>query len=258
MEDYLNNEEFSLVSTKDDFISEVTKNGVYFEVKPYTRDGVTEDAIYAIFNYKGKKYVAAVRTARGLTASRSNRFNSMAFAQQEQIRKNLSDLRNKIVELYKQVQANPNLQIVPTMLRRTPGSIRNEKNTDNSPKNRPLTESRWLTVKDPYQITPDNTEVGITTGPIGKGIIRLKNRVLSYNGKQMGKPAWVIKATNYDGTVYDKPVILNYKKFSDSPKVADLILDLVTSNQQQYVDAKGVQTPISPKRLLSFLVNFGP
>ena len=258
MEDYLNNEEFSLVSAKDDFISEVTKNGVHFEVKPYTRDGVTEDAIYAIFNYKGKKYVAAVRTARGLTASRSNRFNSMAFAQQEQIRKNLSDLRNKIVELYKQVQANPNLQIVPTMLRRTPGSIRNEKNTDNSPKNRPLTESRWLTVKDPYQITPDNTEVGITTGPIGKGIIRLKNRVLSYNGKQMGKPAWVIKATNYDGTVYDKPVILNYKKFSDSPKVADLILDLVTSNQQQYVDAKGVQTPISPKRLLSFLVNFGP
>lgn len=258
MEDYLNNEDFSLVSAKDDFISEVTKNGVHFEVKPYTRDGVTEDAIYAIFNYKGKKYVAAVRTERGLTASRSNRFNSMAFAQQEQIRKNLSDLRNKIVELYKQVQANPNLQIVPTMLRRTPGSIRNEKNADNSPKNRSLTESRWLTIKDPYQITPDNTEVGITTGPIGKGIIRLKNRVLSYNGKQMGKPAWVIKATNYDGTVYDKPVILNYKKFSDSPKVADLILDLVTSNQQQYVDAKGVQTPISPKRLLSFLVNFGP
>ena len=54
------------------------------------------------------------------------------------------------MELYKQVQANPNLQIVPTMLRRTPGSVRNEKNADNSPKNRSLTESRWLTIKDPY------------------------------------------------------------------------------------------------------------
>ena len=63
-----------------------------------------------------------------------------------------------------------------------------------------------------------NTEVGITTGPAGKGIIRLRNRVLSYNGRAMGKPAWIIKTTNYDGTVYDKPVILNYKKFSDSPK----------------------------------------
>jgi hypothetical protein len=132
------------------------------------------------------------------------------------------------------------LQVVPTQLRRTPGSIVNEKNSDSSPKNRPLTESKWLTVKDPYEITPENTEVGITTGPAGKGIIRLRNRVLSYNGRAMGKPAWIIKATNYDGTVYDKPVILNYKKFSDSPKIADLILDLVLSNQSQYVDANGV------------------
>ncbi|MFR0885649.1 MAG: hypothetical protein ACLSGJ_10855 [Lachnospira eligens] len=73
----------------------------------------------------------------------------------------------------------------------------------------------------------------------------------------MGKPTWIIKATNYDGTVYDKPVILNYKKFSDSPKIADLILDLVLSNQSQYIDANGVQTPINPKELLKFLVNFG-
>ncbi|MFR0885648.1 MAG: hypothetical protein ACLSGJ_10850 [Lachnospira eligens] len=36
MEDYLNNEEFSKVSANDDFIKEVEKNGVYFEVKPYT------------------------------------------------------------------------------------------------------------------------------------------------------------------------------------------------------------------------------
>lgn len=258
MEDYLNNEEFSKVSANDDFIKEVEKNGVYFEVKPYTNpQGQTEYAIYAIFNYKEKKYVAAVRTSKGLYANRSGRFNKLPYNQQQYITNNLNDLRNKIIELYKQVQVNPNLQVVPTQLRRTPGSIVNEKNSDNSPKNRPLIESKWLTVKDPYEITPENTEVGITTGPAGKGIIRLRNRVLSYNGKAMGKPAWIIKATNYDGTVYDKPVILNYKKFSDSPKIADLILDLVLSNQSQYVDANGVQTPINPKELLKFLVNFG-
>lgn len=258
MEDYLNNEEFSKVSANDDFIKEVEKNGVYFEVKPYTNpQGQTEDAIYAIFNYKGKKYVAAVRTSKGLYANRSGRFNKLPYNQQQYITNNLNDLRNKIIELYKQVQINPNLQVVPTQLRRTPGSIVNEKNSDNSPKNRSLTESKWLTTKDPYEITPENTEVGITTGPAGKGIIRLRNRVLSYNGKAMGKPTWIIKATNYDGTVYDKPVILNYKKFSDSPKIADLILDLVLSNQSQYVDANGVQTPINPKELLKFLVNFG-
>lgn len=258
MEDYLNNEDFSKVSANDDFLKEVENNGVYFEVKPYTNpQGQIEDAIYAIFNYKGKKYIAAVRTSKGLYANRSGKFNKLPYNQQQYIVNNLNDLRNKITELYKQVQTNPNLQVVPTQLRRTPGSIVNEKNSDSSPKNRPLTESKWLTVKDPYEITPENTEVGITTGPAGKGIIRLRNRVLSYNGRAMGKPAWIIKATNYDGTVYDKPVILNYKKFSDSPKIADLILDLVLSNQSQYVDANGVQTPINPKELLKFLVNFG-
>lgn len=258
MEDYLNNEDFSKVSANDDFLKEVENNGVYFEVKPYTNpQGQIEDAIYAIFNYKGKKYIAAVRTSKGLYANRSGKFNKLPYNQQQYIVNNLNDLRNKITELYKQVQTNPNLQVVPTQLRRTPGSIVNEKNSDGSPKNRPLTESKWLTVKDPYEITPENTEVGITTGPAGKGIIRLRNRVLSYNGRAMGKPAWIIKATNYDGTVYDKPVILNYKKFSDSPKIADLILDLVLSNQSQYVDANGVQTPINPKELLKFLVNFG-
>lgn len=258
MEDYLNNEDFSKVSANDDFLKEVENSGVYFEVKPYTNpQGQVEDAIYAIFIYKGKKYIAAVRTSKGLYANRSGRFNKLPYNQQQYIVNNLNDLRNKITELYKQVQANPNLQVVPTQLRRTPGSIVNEKNSDNSPKNRPLTESKWLTIKDPYEITPENTEVGITTGPAGKGMIRLRNRVLSYNGRAMGKPAWIIKATNYDGTVYDKPVILNYKKFSDSPKVADLILDLVLSNQNQYTDANGVQTPINPKELLKFLVNFG-
>lgn len=256
MEEYLNNKEFSEVSANEDFMEEVQKNGVYFEVRPYTNpEGQVEDAIYAIFDYKGKKYAAAISNGNKLL--RSYRFKRFPYNQQQYIIGNLNDLRNKVIELYKQVQKNPNLQVVPTQLRRTPGSIVNEKNEDGSPKNRPLTESAWLTVKDPYQITPENTKVGITTGPISNKQIRLRESVVSANGRSMGKPVWIIKVTNYDGTVYEKPVTLNYAKFSDSPEIADLILNLVTSNQNQYVDANGVQTPINPKELLKFLVNFG-
>ena len=258
MEEYLNNKEFSEVSANHDFVKEVTKNGVHFEVRPYTdNNGVTTEAIYAIFNYKGKEYVAAVRTESGLAARRAGRFNRLPYEQQQYIKDNLRNLRNKILELNKQVQLDSDLQIVPTSIKTTTGSIVNETNADGTPKNRNITESAWQKVKDPYQITPDNTEMGISTGPKGKSIIRLKDRVLSYNGKSMGKPFWIIKAPNSEGVMIDKPVQLNYKYFREQPKVADLILDLVTSNEQYYTDANGVQTPINPKQLLSFIVNFG-
>lgn len=55
MEDYLNDDDLSLVSSKPDFIPEVMNNGVHFEVHDYTnKDGKVEPAIYAIFDYKGK------------------------------------------------------------------------------------------------------------------------------------------------------------------------------------------------------------
>nr|DAW57030.1 MAG TPA: hypothetical protein [Crassvirales sp.] len=109
MESYLNNDEFSEITGQPDFIKEVTRNGVRIVVRPYTNEGKTTDAIYAIFNYKGKEYIASVKTVEGLYARGNYGFNRLPFDNQQMIVNNLSALRNKILELNKQVQTNPNL-----------------------------------------------------------------------------------------------------------------------------------------------------
>lgn len=259
MEQYLNNEEFSEVSGQPDFIKEVTKNGVRIVVRPYTKDdGTTTDAIYALFNYKGKEYIASIKTIEGLYARGNRAFNRLPFNDQQLIVNNLSALRNKVLELNKQVQANPNLEIVPTTIRKTNGKIVNLKNEDDSPKNRKLTDSSWLTIKDPYQINPENTQVGITTGSLGGSVIRFKNQVISAKGFPMGKPVWMIKTSRDDGSTSQIGVVLNYDNFKDKPEVADLIIDLVTSKDQFYTDKNGVVTNVTPQNVLQFLVNFGP
>lgn len=259
MEQYLNNEEFSEVSGQPDFIKEVTKNGVRIVVRPYTKDdGTTTDAIYALFNYKGKEYIASIKTIEGLYARGNRAFNRLPFNDQQLIVNNLSALRNKVLELNKQVQANPNLEIVPTTIRKTNGKIVNLKNEDGSPKNRKLTDSSWLTIKDPYQINPENTQVGITTGSLGGSVIRFKNQVISAKGFPMGKPVWMIKTSRDDGSSSQIGVVLNYGNFKDKPEVADLIINLVTSKDQFYTDANGTVTNITPQNVLQFLVNFGP
>lgn len=259
MEQYLNNEEFAEVTGQPDFIKEVTKNGVRIVVKPYTKDdGTTTDAIYALFNYKGKEYIASIKTIEGLYARGNRAFNRLPFNDQQLIVNNLSALRNKVLELNKQVQANPNLEIVPTTIRKTNGKIVNLKNEDGSPKNRKLTDSSWLTIKDPYQINPENTQVGITTGSLGGSVIRFKNQVISAKGFPMGKPVWMIKTSRDDGSTSQIGVVLNYDNFKDKPEVADLIIDLVTSKDQFYTDKNGVVTNITPQNVLQFLVNFGP
>ena len=258
MEQYLNNEEFSEVSGQPDFIKEVTKNGVRIVVRPYTKgDGTTTDAIYALFNYKGKEYVASIKTVEGLYARGNRAFNRLPFNDQQLIVNNLSALRNKVLELNKQVQSNPNLQIVPTTIRKTNGRIVNLKNEDGSPKNRNLTESSWLTVKDPYEINSENTQIGITTGGLGGNVIRFKNQVISAKGSPMGKPVWMIKTSRDDGSSSQIGVVLNYGNFKDKPEVADLIINLVTSKDQFYTDANGTVTNITPQNVLQFLVNFG-
>ena len=259
-EKYLNNKEFSKVSANPDFVSETMKNGVRFEVSTYTdpKSRKASDAIYTIFNYKGKEYIAAVKTVDGLYARGNYGFNRLDQAQKEKIVDNLTRLRRKIVALNDQVKQNPNLQIVPTSLKTTSGSIVNERNEDGSPKNKLLTESAWITERDPYKINPSNTEVGITTGGLGNEVIRVQDRVVSSKGTPLGKPAWLFKVNRPDGTQITKIALLNYKTFKDSPKVAKLILDLVTSNKQFYTDANGVQTNIKPSDLLSFIVNIGP
>lgn len=259
MEQYLNNEEFSQVSGQPDFIKEVTKNGVRIVVRPYTKDdGTTTDAIYALFNYKGKEYIASIKTVEGLYARGNRAFNRLPFNDQQLIVNNLSALRNKVLELNKQVQSNPNLEIVPTTIRKTNGKIVNLKNEDGSPKNRKLTDSSWLTIKDPYQINPENTQVGITTGSLGGSVIRFKNQVISAKGFPMGKPVWMIKTSRDDGSTSQIGVVLNYDNFKDKPEVADLIIDLVTSKDQFYTDKNGVVTNVTPQNVLQFLVNFGP
>ena len=259
MEQYLNNEEFSEVSGQPDFIKEVTKNGVRIVVRPYTKgDGTTTDAIYALFNYKGKEYVASIKTVEGLYARGNRAFNRLPFNDQQLIVNNLGALRNKVLELNKQVQSNPNLEIVPTTIRKTNGKIVNLKNEDGSPKNRKLTDSSWLTIKDPYQINPENTQVGITTGSLGGSVIRFKNQVISAKGFPMGKPVWMIKTSRDDGSTSQIGVVLNYDNFKDKPEVADLIIDLVTSKDQFYTDKNGVVTNVTPQNVLQFLVNFGP
>lgn len=259
MEQYLNNEEFAEVTGQPDFIKEVTKNGVRIVVRPYTKDdGTTTDAIYALFNYKGKEYIASIKTIEGLYARGNRAFNRLPFNDQQLIVNNLSALRNKVLELNKQVQANPNLEIVPTTIRKTNGRIVNLKNEDGSPKNRKLTDSSWLIIKDPYQINPENTQVGITTGSLGGSVIRFKNQVISAKGFPMGKPVWMIKTSRDDGSTSQIGVVLNYDNFKDKPEVADLIIDLVTSKDQFYTDKNGVVTNITPQNVLQFLVNFGP
>lgn len=259
MEQYLNNEEFSEVSGQPDFIKEVTKNGVRIVVRPYTKDdGTTTDAIYALFNYKGKEYIASIKTVEGLYARGNRAFNRLPFNDQQLIVNNLSALRNKVLELNKQVQSNPNLEIVPTTIRKTNGRIVNLKNEDGSPKNRNLTESSWLTVKDLYEINSENTQIGITTGGLGGNVIRFKNQVISAKGFPMGKPVWMIKTSRDDGSSSQIGVVLNYGNFKDKPEVADLIINLVTSKDQFYTDANGAVTNITPQNVLQFLVNFGP
>lgn len=259
MEDYLNDDDLSLVSSKPDFIPEVMNNGVHFEVHDYTnKDGKVEPAIYAIFDYKGKKYVGAIKTVEGGLRGRYSPFNRLPFEKQTKIVDNLVRLRNKIIELYEQTKKNPNLEVVPTALRATTGRFRNEKNPDNSPKNRSLLDSAWLTIKDPFEITPDNTQIGITTGPINNEVIRLRNTILSVKGGSLGQPMWVLKVPRLDGEYDTKLVKLNYQTFADKPQIADLILDLVTSNDQFYTDAKGVKTNLRPIDILDFIVNFGP
>ena len=259
MEQYLNNEEFAEVTGQPDFIKEVTKNGVRIVVRPYTKDdGTTTDAIYALFNYKGKEYIASIKTIEGLYARGNRAFNRLPFNDQQLIVNNLSALRNKVLELNKQVQVNPNLEIVPTTIRKTNGKIVNLKNEDGSPKNRKLTDSSWLTIKDPYQINPENTQVGITTGSLGGSVIRFKNQVISAKGFPMGKPVWMIKTSRDDGSTSQIGVVLNYDNFKDKPEVADLIIDLVTSKDQFYTDKNGVVTNVTPQNVLQFLVNFGP
>ena len=257
MEEYLNNEALAEVSTNPDFISTVLPNAEVV-VRPYTNEqGQTSPAIYVILPYKGKNYIASIQEVESLQRYLYRRRTPLPYDQIQLILNNLKALRNKVLELNKQVQANPNLKIVPTVIRSTNGQYINEKNPDNSPKNRKLTESAHQVVKDPYEITPENTHVGITTGGRGNAVIRYKGRTVSARGAALGQPTWIIETPREDGGTSTKLVKLNYPDFKNDPEIVDFIIDLLVNPSSNYVDRNGIQTGIDPKQLLSFLVNFG-
>ena len=256
MEEYANDIEFADVVTNPDFLSE-TREGTEVIVRPYNNPdtGQTEDAIYITFPYKGKNYVASLLTREGM--QRRLAYKRLPHSQEQIILANLQALRDKAIALYRATENNPNLKVVPTIVRTTNGRIVNEQNPDGSPKNRKLTESAHLQVKDPYEITPDNTRIGISTGGRGRSDIRFRNQTISGKGKPLGQPMWVVPFRRQDGSTDNLVIKLNYATFKDSPEVSKLIVDLLLNESNSYVDANGVNTGVNPKNLLKFIVNYG-
>ena len=260
MEQYLNNDDLAIAICEPGFIDSANKNSS-FVVKPYVdKNGKQSDAIYLTIPYNGKQYIAAISSPERIDYLANKRFNAdkRSFQEWQAIKQNLLDLRNKVLELNKQSQKMPNSRIVPTMLRRTTGQFLNEKNEDNSPKNRKLTESVWITEKDPYKINSQNTQIGITTGPRSNRLIRFGTRIMSGRGYYLGQPMLEVNVPRPDGGSDSKLIKLNIKKFSEEPEVADLILKLLLSNDPYFTDANGVRTNIENKHLLDFIVNIGP
>ena len=260
MEDYANDREFADVVTNPDFLSE-TREGMEVVVRPYNNlnTGLTEDAVYITFPYKGKNYVAALSSLEGMQRYLNSlpRDKRMPYAQEQLVLTNLKALRDKAIALYRATENNPNLKVVPTIVRTTNGRIINEQNPDGSPKNRKLTESAHLSVKDPYEITPENTKVGISTGSRAGSVIRLRNQTISGRGKPLGQPMWVIPFKRQDSGIDNLIIKLNYATFKDSPEVSKLIVDLLLNDSNSYIDANGVNTGVNPKNLLKFIVNYG-
>ena len=258
MEQYLNNEDFAKISANDDFIPEVTKNGVDIVVKPYTdTKGNVSDALYAIFKYKGKEYIAAISTVDGLQSRGNRAFQKLPYNNQQIVIQNLIALRTKVINLNKAIAGKNDYSIRPTIVRVTNGVYENEKNVDGSPKNKPLAQSAWLTEKDPYKITPQNTEIGISTGPKGGNQVRVNEMIVSTKGDGMGSVYLMTKKLRSDGSDGNISIKLNPLSFKNQPEVADFILDLLTNLNDNFTDKNGIRTPISNLNLLSLIANFG-
>ena len=112
-------------------------------------------------------------------------------------------------------------------------------------------------IKNIYDITPENTPIGIATGPTGSEVIRVGGKDLYANGKQLGA-AYYMLPVNANGKTFIMPIRLNTKPFKGDNAVAELILKLVTDlNNPNYTTADGEVTPFSHFGLLKLIVNFG-
>lgn len=246
---------FGEISAKEDLFTNPTASSQVV-VKPYVNaKGETSDAIYIEYMYEGKKYVAAVTDPNSLSMNYG--FNRESFANQQVIRKNLEDLRGKVMQLNEQTKKNPNLKIVPTGINRTNGIVQNAKDESGAPINRKLTDTRFG-IKDPYNITPDNTKIGVVTGPLGNRMVRFGTENWRANGSQMGTAVWRIQVPHpNEGTTKNLDVHLNPKTFKNSPKVVDFVYKMMTATSDKYVTEDGVETPFYPQQLLRLVVNYG-
>lgn len=259
MEQYLNNDEFAAVSAKPDFVQQTLKNGIHIEVKPYTNNqGQTEEAYYVIFKYDDKEYVAAIPTTEyGFRWNKA--FNNLSPQKQQAILNNLRNLRKKIHDLNEIVKKHPNkrLQIVVTDIDATTGKYVNQKNPDGSAKNRKLNETRFLTEKDPYNLTPENVVINISMGARGSSTIENMQGTVALGGASLGQAMWQFKVRKPKGVGYNTVQCkLNYATFKDTPQVADYILKLLTQTDKYVKDAHGVSTPLDVDHLLNFIVNY--
>ena len=252
-----NNEELGEITGKSDFYEQM-QNTATFEVRDYVdpTTGLTEDSIYMVFTYNGKKYGTYVSTERGLKNNRQ--FARLSQEQQQTILQNLRNLRNKIINLSKGIKNDKSKKIVPTHIRVTNGQIRNERNDDGTAKNHKLTESRFLEQKDPTKINYQNTMVAVTTGPIGGNYSRIGEQIVSMkNSANMGMARLITKVRRGDGTYGDVSISLNTANFKNSPELVDFILDLLVNPGNQITLKDNVIIPVRPLDMLQFIVNFG-
>lgn len=256
-EDLANNEELAEITGKSDFYEQMSKTASFEKRKFFsTRTGKNEDTIYMTFEHNGKKYGTYVSTEHGLRNNRE--FARLPFSQQEKISKNLRSFRNKILSLLDQTKNNPAKKVVPTHIRVTNGQIRNERNEDGTPKNKKLTESRFLEQKDPNKINYQNTTVGITTGPIGGNYTRIGEQIVSMkHSGQMGMARLITKVRRGDGTYGNISISLNTANFKNSPELVDFILNLLVNTTNQTTLNDGTVIPVRPQDMLQFIVNFG-
>lgn len=235
--------EFAEVSANPDFItaSEISIN-------------VDGEDIYIDFLYKGKKYTAKIRSVDDL--QKDYYFRKKPFDAQTIIRTNLTNFRNKIMRLH-QIASKNGGRIIPIGISRTNGRIQNR--TQNGvPVNVNLQETSLWTLQDVYDITPDNTKIGISTGAIRNNAVRRGNEQWTGRGTSMGSAVWHVEITHpEDGTTRSIDIQLNNKPFKGNKEVADLILDLLLSRDQQYKTKDGVATPFTPQQLLNLIVNNG-
>ena len=189
---------------------------------------VLQDRINVIFNYKGKK----IRTRLSPDSSAWG-------------------IVDKIREYQKQVQKDPTLSIVPSGVARTAGKIQH------GSEERKLSDvSGYWEARDEYDITPENTIIGVGT----KDGIRRGNTLFRKGNYEAGRSYWMVKvrrpeSPNNDRTV---PVPLNRVKIGEIPGLAEIIIQCYEQYRNgQFVTKDGIKTPIDPIRLLNFIVYNG-